>query len=75
MQTISGFPYFEVQFNKEGGIHNEDEVTQILNFLSEGEITDLFVISHGWNNNMEEARSLYKSFFAKIRRKRGQEEP
>src|SRR5215210_4128730 len=67
MQTISGFPYFEVQFNKEGGIHDEDEVTQILNFLPEGNITDLFVISHGWNNNMEEARSLYKNFFALIR--------
>jgi hypothetical protein len=35
--------------------------------LPGGNITDLFVISHGWNNNMEEARSLYKSFFAQIR--------
>jgi hypothetical protein len=65
MQTVSEFPYFEVQFNKEGGIHDEDEVVQILSFLRGSNLTDLCVISHGWNNDMDEARTLYKNFLRK----------
>ena len=67
MQTIADFPYFEMQFNKEGAIHNEEEVKQILDFLPESKVTDLFVISHGWNNDMNDARMLYQDFFAKVR--------
>ena len=67
MNTIAGFPYFEVQFNKEGAAHDEQEVKQVLDFISEGRVTDLFVISHGWNNDMEEARQLYNDFFAQVR--------
>lgn len=67
MKTLSDFPYFEVQFNKEGSIYVEQEVKQILDFLSEGKVTDLFVISHGWNNDMEEARKLYADFLAQVR--------
>lgn len=67
METISDFPYFEVQFNKEGAIHDQEEVRQALEFLSKRKVTDLFVISHGWNNDMEEARALYDNFFASMR--------
>jgi hypothetical protein len=67
MNTISGFPYFEVQFNKEGALHDDHELRQVLSFISQGKMTDLFVISHGWNNDMNEARDLYKSFFAQMR--------
>ncbi len=67
MQTTTGFPYFEVQFNKEGGIHDDTEVKLLLDFMNEGTVTDLFVISHGWNNNLEDARKLYKAFFGQVR--------
>src|SRR6185436_4393227 len=29
-------------------------------------LTDLFVISHGWNNNIAEARNLYDALFASV---------
>lgn len=70
MPEISGFPYFEVQFTKDGAVHDEDEVRRVLDFVSgqpQGPVTDLFVISHGWNNDLDEARGLYRNFFARVR--------
>jgi hypothetical protein len=67
MQNISGFPYFEVQFNKEGSIHETNEAQEAATFIGAQGITDLFVISHGWNNDMADARSLYREFFRVLR--------
>lgn len=69
MAEISGFPYFEVEFDAKGGLHDEAEVQQALDFVGQGKnaVTDLFVISHGWNNDMADARDLYKRFFQQVR--------
>jgi hypothetical protein len=56
MNDIAGIPYVEAQFDKTGAIANP--VT-----LPAG-TTDVFVISHGWNNNAERARQLYGALFA-----------
>jgi hypothetical protein len=56
-----------MQFNKEGAIHDEEEVKQILDFLPGSKVTDLFVISHGWNNDINELACCMKIFFAKVR--------
>ena len=65
MTNIPGFPfpYFEVQFNKQGDAADESEVNQALNSISQGAFTDLFIVSHGWNNDMDDARKLYKNLF------------
>src|SRR5215207_9483092 len=55
MADIAGLPYTEAQFNEKGAV--ESQVT-----LPQG-TTDLFVISHGWNNDADEARALYRAFF------------
>jgi hypothetical protein len=67
MKKIADFPYFEVQFKKQGDVHDQNEVQQVLDFLPGSGITDLFVISHGWNNDMNEARDLYQDFFRLVR--------
>ena len=69
MANIPEFPfdYFEVQFDKEGNAADQSEVDSVLNFVSQGSATDLFVISHGWNNDMAEARDLYKRFFDRVK--------
>jgi hypothetical protein len=69
MANIPGFPfeYFEVQFDKAGNAADESEVDKVLDFISQGSVTDLFVISHGWNNDMAEARDLYKRFFDRVK--------
>lgn len=56
MADIAGISYFEVEFDKNGGIKRD--VTLPAGF------TDLFVFSHGWNNDATEARDLYTKFFA-----------
>lgn len=67
LQYIYGFPYFEVQFNKKGEAQDKKEVTKLTEFITKDSTTDLFIISHGWNNNTEEARKLYCEFFRYMR--------
>jgi hypothetical protein len=63
MSDLKGFPYFEVEFNKKGESSNLQQVKALIDFLAEGGTSDLFVISHGWNNDMADARDLYTRFF------------
>jgi alpha/beta hydrolase fold len=67
MAEVAGFPYFELQFNKEGKIFDPNELQQAVTSISRGGITDLFVISHGWNNDMAEARALYRELLGRVR--------
>jgi hypothetical protein len=72
MADIAGYPYFEVQFDKNGAVHDENELKQVLEFLENNAtlndpVTDLLIIAHGWNNDMAEARDLYRRFFEKVR--------
>ena len=55
MTDIAGIPYVEAQFDKNGNLTNPVS-------LPSG-VTDLLVISHGWNNNADEARGLYRRLF------------
>lgn len=66
--SLAGFPYFEVEFNKEGEVHDPAQVKAVKAALKPGEPTDLLVISHGWNNDMAEARDLYKDFLTSFRK-------
>lgn len=68
MATLADFfPYFEVQFTKDGEVNEPAEVQQLLDFVSQGNTTDLFAVSHGWNNDMPEARQLYEELFERVR--------
>jgi hypothetical protein len=67
MGDIAGFPNFEIEFNKDGAAHDPNAIKAVLDFLDQGTVTDLFVVSHGWNNDMAEARDLYRQFFARVR--------
>jgi len=67
MQNLKGFPYFEVEFNKDGTVHDQNQTKALMDFLGQGSVSDLFVISHGWNNDMADARDLYSRFFECMR--------
>lgn len=61
----------EVEIDKDGKLVSPAQEQAILSFLqsSDGkDTTDIVVISHGWNNNIEEARSLYRDFFGFLQR-------
>jgi len=58
MATIANIPYILIHFDKNGKLL--DPLV-----LPEG-TTDLFVISHGWNNSQEEAENLYKELLSNV---------
>lgn len=55
MNDIAGLPYVEANFDKTGKLLNA--------FAVPAGVTDLFVVSHGWNNNAAAARALYTELF------------
>src|SRR5215211_2973068 len=67
MPELSGFSYNEVQFTKDAKVSDESEVDGLLQSLSSNHPTDLLVLAHGWNNDMDDARSLYRHFLASLR--------
>jgi hypothetical protein len=64
---LAGFRYCEFAVNKGGLAVDAAAQQKAADAFAQAGITDLFVISHGWNNNMEEARALYKDFFTGVR--------
>jgi hypothetical protein len=68
MSEKSGFSYFEVQFSKTGDVHDREEVTALKKHLDSSDATDLLVLAHGWNNDMQEARGLYEGMLGELRK-------
>lgn len=68
MEKFSGYPYVKIQYNKAGKVFFPREVKALEDLLAGGGVSDLLVLSHGWNNNMGEARALYRSFMAQFAR-------
>jgi len=69
MKTLHGFPYFEIEFDTQGGFVDPAHASDAEGFITSAAagVTDVIAISHGWNNNMNEARRLYEDFFANFR--------
>jgi hypothetical protein len=62
----AGFPVQEVQFTKDGSIFDLAEVQELQSMIADSGVTDLLVMSHGWNNNMDEARGLYRDWLTAL---------
>lgn len=67
MATVEGFPLFEVQFTKQGALHDEAEARALLDGLGAARASDLLVLAHGWNNDLREARALYRTLLGRLR--------
>ena len=63
--TLNGLPFWALEFTKEGST-DAVAVQRLFSELKLQGITDLFVFSHGWNNDHSVANSLYRRFFAEI---------
>jgi hypothetical protein len=59
------YPFFPVQFTKDGVVFQQPDVDALTSGIHGG-VTDLFVLSHGWNNNMDEAKNLYSGLCGQI---------
>jgi hypothetical protein len=67
---VGPFTYYPVEFNKDGAAVAPDQLNAVLSAVStpraQGGLTDLFVISHGWNDDMPEAEQLYETIFSHV---------
>ncbi|HEV8581639.1 MAG TPA: hypothetical protein VGX68_21435 [Thermoanaerobaculia bacterium] len=59
-------PVFEVEFDKNGNVVDPQQVTKALDGIAAAQAGDLLVLSHGWNNDMADARQLYAAILARI---------
>lgn len=68
MTTIKGLPYYEPDFNADGSLNDAtgDGDGGLPAAVANGGITDLFLMSHGWNNSVVSARQLYTAIFSLI---------
>jgi esterase/lipase superfamily enzyme len=65
------FPYFEVEFTKDGDVFQPAQVDAAASGIVDPGLTDVFVIAHGWNNDLADARALYQRFFQAVSDVRG----
>ena len=65
MTDISGLAYYEVDFNADGSLNtgNGGGDGGLPAAVAAGGISDLFVLSHGWNDGVVSARDLYQGMF------------
>lgn len=67
MADIAGVPYLELEFDKDAHVvHPEQQQAIIAAVAANPAPTDLIVMSHGWNNDMADARALYREFFTNL---------
>jgi hypothetical protein len=70
METVAGFPFLPLEITKDGRVHDSAQVEAVMAAVrgQQGSAapTDLLVISHGWNNDIDEARSLYATLLSNI---------
>lgn len=69
--TIGPYPYFPIEFDKNGALANPAQLAAVMQALTApaipaAPITDLFVASHGWNNDIPEAEELYGKIFGAV---------
>jgi hypothetical protein len=69
------FPNLDVEFDRDGRVHQPEAVEPRLAGFPAPGITDLFLIAHGWNNDVADATRLYEAFFAAVRRVLGAGQP
>ena len=68
MNTVEGFPYIEFEVGKDGQILKPASRAEALTSFGGGQVSDVLFIAHGWNNDMAEARDLYRRFLAELRK-------
>jgi hypothetical protein len=60
--SIAGLPFWEITFDADGDPDAGRREALLTEVPARG-VTDLFVFSHGWNNDRDVARRLYNGFF------------
>jgi hypothetical protein len=64
--TIGSLPLWLVHFDASGKLKNRTALQTLVTEAAQKQLTDLFVFSHGWNNDEKTARKLYDAFFGEV---------
>jgi hypothetical protein len=67
-------PFYIIPFDREGRQEAPRTTSHLLDTVASGDYTDLFLFSHGWNNDWRAATDAYNGFiagYARLRRDRG----
>ncbi len=64
---LSGYPYRELEFDKNARLVHPDQKAAVLALAASGDVTDVLVLSHGWNNDVDDARALYRGLASNLR--------
>lgn len=68
VDKVQDFPFWLLAFDKRGVAEDPAAIDRLLAGLHAQRITDLFIFSHGWNNDRTTALALYDRFFAEVRK-------
>ncbi len=66
---MAGLPFYSLEIDKNGDVYKSEQQAEVVTSVTQDDVsklTDLFVVSHGWNNDMADARQLYSGLFANI---------
>lgn len=63
---VKGLPFFPVEFDKKARLVDDDQTLALDSFIKTGSVTDLLVLSHGWNNDEAQAMALYKHLLSSV---------
>jgi hypothetical protein len=65
-ERLHGCPFWILTFDKEGRPDDADSLSRFPVEVKQEGITDLFIFSHGWNNDRSAAMTLYQTFFGEM---------
>src|SRR4051794_39487816 len=66
-------PTFDIEFTREGRVFDTAQVDRLITGLDG--VSDLLVLCHGWNNDLQEAKGLYDGLLANFEKVRGLDGP
>jgi hypothetical protein len=55
------FPYAEVEFDRDGALADAAQLAEMEALLRASQVTDVLVLAHGWNSDIQRARNLYRA--------------
>ena len=65
-ERLDGFPFWILTFDKEGRPGDAGALSEFPTEVKQEGVTDLFIFSHGWNNDRGAATKLYQDFFGEM---------
>lgn len=67
-ENLAGFPFWILTYDEDGQPRNSSDIDSFVNEVAAQNLSDLFIFSHGWNNDPVTAMNLYTGFFSEVRK-------